>query len=68
VQDFDANASELKAEVAPFNLLHLMTNHPDFTLEKLDLEHLAEELAVVVFFSPNKYQYHCKIAGEGVEN
>lgn len=65
MQDFDANG-ELKAEVVPFIMLHLMITHPDFTLlEKSDMEHIVEELAMLVPFSPN---YHCKIAGEGVEN
>jgi hypothetical protein len=43
-----------------------MTTHPDLTVEQLDMEHLAEELAtMVVVLTP---RYHCEIAGKGVEN
>jgi hypothetical protein len=36
-----------------------MTTRPDFTVaEKLDMEHLAEEMAVMVIFTP---EYHCEV-------
>jgi hypothetical protein len=43
----------------------VMASPPDFAVEKSDLEHLADELGCQVVFTA---KYHCKIAGEGVEN
>jgi hypothetical protein len=42
-----------------------MASLPDFAFERLDLEHLANELGCLVRLTA---KYHCKIAGEGVEN
>jgi hypothetical protein len=55
---------DLNVEVVPFILLLLMTIHPDVKTGKSDMEHLAEELAVVILFSP---KYHREIAGKRME-
>jgi hypothetical protein len=63
-QDFDYNG-KLKPKIAHLSLTHLMASHPDFAVEMLGLEHLADELGYIGRFTA---KYHCKILGEGVEN
>jgi hypothetical protein len=63
-RDFDENG-KLKTEIAHLILTHPMASRPDFAVEKLDFEHLADELGCEVRFTA---KYHCKITGEGVEN
>jgi hypothetical protein len=66
--DFEDDG-DLKADVAPFVLKHLMVSQPDFKQELLDLQHLATKISgknntVIVEFTP---KYHAEIAGEGVK-
>jgi hypothetical protein len=63
-RDFDENG-KLKPEIAHLILTNLMASPPDFAVEKVDLEHLSDELGCIVNFTA---KYHCEIAGEGVEN
>jgi hypothetical protein len=67
-RDFEDDG-DLKADVAPFVLKHLMVSRPDFKQELSDLQHLGTEISsetnsVIVDFTP---KYHAEIAGEGVE-